>query len=163
MRCDERLLTFVKYVKEMTGLELVIAGGYCRDLIHCVRPKDVDMFLLYNNNELEVRHLLNSFCGFKFDWYGKYGRARGNPEYKGVFKGHISGMDVDIILWESPAENVEEVVSKFDLNANQYWVGDDGEIKFFDDAPHITGELKVLREDDPERVKYIQEKLGYNL
>lgn len=152
---------FVDYVEVSTGLRLVLAGGFCRDTIHGVKPKDADFFVLGENDKEVVRSKLRK-AGFKFTYTGKYGEGRGNPEYKGVFKGWLFGIDIDIILWENPADTKIEVVKKFDLNVNQYWMGAAGDIKFFPDAPHITKEFKVLREDDPERAARIQRKLMYN-
>lgn len=149
----------IDYLK-MYGVELVLAGGACRDIIHGCRPKDWDFFVLNQNDHKALTTTLRK-AGFRFDYTGKYGEARGNPEYKGVFKSWL-GADVDIILWENPVANAEEVVERFDLNLNQYWM-EDGEIKFKEDAPHLTGMVEVLKDHgDAERTKRLLQKFPYN-
>ena len=154
----EKAQALIDYLK-IHDLNVVLAGGACRDTFHGLRPKDWDFFVLGENGPREVRNKLRA-AGLNWHYCSQYGEARDNPEYKGVFKAKI-GADVDFILWENPANNVQEVVDNFDLTLNQYWM-EDGEIRHRDNAPHIIGRVEVLREDSTERTRRILSRLMYN-
>ncbi len=161
----EDVRRYIAYLKEF-GLDVVLAGGACRDLFHDKTPKDFDLFVLNQNNPQEIANTL-SRAGLwhatthHVPLYGPEGER--NPEFDGVIKTKIGRSDVDLVLWKEPVSTAEEVVERFDLSLNQYWMDEEGEICFKEDAPHLIGYVKVLENASPTRTNRILRKFNYNL
>lgn len=164
----QKVLSFKRYLKDMAGIDTVLAGGCCRDTVYGVKIKDYDLFVL-NENDFRTLHRRMRGAGlYSNDYTDKYGEGRGNPEYKGVFKFCLNHIPIDIILWENPASSAGEVVSKFDFNVNQYYWWDLGEVIRHPDgdkAPHIVGGIERVSQVnfDEERYNKLITKLCINV
>lgn len=156
----QKVKPFMDYVQAVGGLELVLAGGACRDIFHELEPKDYDMFVINQIDPKEVDKVLDK-TGVRYEWIDKYGEGRGNPEFNGVFKLRLNDTDIDIIMWNNPVHTPEEIVGKFDSNMNTYWMNKEGEIEFLPDSVHITKEVHAKEGALPERVIKQAKKLGY--
>ena len=164
----QKVLSFKRYLKDMAGIDTVLAGGCCRDTVYGVEIKDYDLFVLNENDFRTLSRRMRNTCLYSDEYMDKYGEARGNPEYKGVFKFYPNRISIDLILWENPASSAEEVVSKFDFNVNQYYWCDLEEVIKHPDgdkAPHIVGGIERVSQVnfDEERYNKLITKLNINV
>lgn len=192
MEAPKRVLDYLKLLEVVTGEKAYVAGGAARDLFHEAEPRDYDMFIpaLINRPELIKGRSLGSgvSVGSYDPAYGDVGRY---DSYMGVFKTsvadptenltldprtgrvgpplemeRIQGYDIDIICRDVEARTIEGIVEGFDANFNLYWFGSDGEIKFLDNAIHLTQEVEIFDQQNrgPHYYNRVLKKLGaYNV
>ncbi|AFE86199.1 poly-A polymerase [Salinivibrio phage CW02] len=191
MEAPQRVLNYMKMLEIVTGEEVYVAGGAARDLFHGKEPRDYDVFIpkLVSNPAAIASCAIGSGIAHS-NFQPKYGEGGADDNFIGVFKSSIFEVvpmeqygegnirrvpgqgrprkryDIDLICREVDGDTIEDVVKGFDANFNYYWFGSDGEIKFLDEAIHLTQEVKVFSDVNrrPEYLQRVLRKLGvYNV
>lgn len=115
-----------------TGLDLCVAGGAVRDLLHRKVPKDIDIEILgiprepcnYGHIKEEILDpLVDSLTSLEglidMQVFVEYEGASLDAHVRFVIKCLIDGWDCDIILRSPHPQNTSELVTMYDMNINQ--------------------------------------------
>lgn len=115
----------LKSLNKQPGIDAVVAGGWVRDKLNGLEPKDIDIFVMDGNQQF-VKYTMERE-GFFHDtprYYGNYENCDMRDDVEGVLK--YKDYDLDIIFMEQL--DIEEVVENFDVSVCQVWAvleGDD--------------------------------------
>lgn len=114
-----------------TGLELCIAGGAVRDVLHGKSYKGLDIEILnyqegrYHNDELEedfekIANKLKAIGATCLEIFNEYkGHCQEDAGLDFVVKFNYADIDMDLILRECHPKTPEDVVALYDMNLNQ--------------------------------------------
>jgi hypothetical protein len=107
------------------GITAVIAGGAVRDQVRGVEPNDIDMWCLGDTSELDIHSILPLLDDAQFVDVGDYDEVLAVSKLvKGKFtdaQGKVR--KVDIIVPAYHFHSPIELVSNFDYNINQGFIG----------------------------------------
>lgn len=142
------------------GLHAAIAGGYVRDLVHGVEPKDIDVVCSLDGGaddkeyygELvrlvsQFRMLYPSLVYVTYESYLE--TIEGDDRLSCVLKIAGCDKDIDVIFYQCTDNGIPGILDQFDCNLNQYALVD-GEPKFFGEQVPPQG-LVFLRDCYLER------------
>lgn len=119
----EDVRTFVKTVAEKSiGYDIYLGGGFLRDLYTGNTPKDVDIFVIPQDDFEGQRDLYIPPRGYnnyiKHAWEISDMEERGVAKVRGDWYSKLSTPDVQFIIYEKPMTQ-DELAEDFDMNICQ--------------------------------------------
>lgn len=144
-----------------------LAGGAVRNAVHNRKPRDLDVYVLYGESGLQGRAACTRRFLFQhFDTVHAYLTYPDYPDKadKRTFAvdkfGFTDGRTLDLVA--SRATTIDELLSRFDFNLNQYvaWL-DPSYGRHVQFRGRREGELVQLNrvdQENPDRAHYIREK-----
>jgi len=117
----------IRFLKSNLGLPFqpIIAGGFARDQILGIKPRDIDVFLLAGTEPIDeatnyVIDRLNSlFIPFIVE-PKQYATRNGIPTFGPTINFQFLSWPVQLIV--TPCVSAQEVVESFDYNVCQFWL-----------------------------------------
>lgn len=127
---SKEVISFLGQLKDI-GITFGIAGGYCRDVVHDLEPKDLDI-IVYGTELIELKKLRDFYDLIEnYQRIDKAPSGEGNPNLTAVHGVRVDDLDIDIIFYNPLHKSLSDCVEVFDCNLNQYYFDeDDGCIKF---------------------------------
>lgn len=117
LRTVEDCKRILSIINRRNSGKAVVAGGWVRDKLNGIEPKDMDIFVMSGNRDLIEHDLeLNGFYG-NARYFGNYENCDMRDDVEGVLQYHRLGMD--IVFMEQ--FDIEEVVENFDVSVCQIW------------------------------------------
>ena len=152
----------IKLLQELKaiGITAIIAGGAVRDIVRGVKPNDIDVWCLGDTSSIDPAMLMSLLDDAKVTETGDYEDVLSiRLLVEGTFtdaQGQVQS--VDIIVPEYYFHSPLDLVSHFDYNINQGFVGLDCGIY----KPDLT-QLYTVRKDrqSPERTERFQAMVDY--
>ena len=171
----QELINLINLLREEDSLEMVIAGGCARDLLHNRVPKDYDVIMLTSMFSDELVQFINKVI-VKLD-KGKLSNSKvkdlrieliadnygadQTSNLAWVIKVMLNNtIEVDFITFNSAPETPKEACEAFDCTLNMAWIDQEGQIHKHEQYPKMGDMIKILDLCDrsEERIKYLGEK-----
>lgn len=144
-----------------------LAGGAVRNAVHNRKPRDLDVYVLYGKSGWRGRTACTR--RFLFQHFGTVRTYRMYPDYPdkvdernfAVDKFEFAdGLALDLIA--TTAETIDELLSRFDFNLNQYvaWLDPPygRHVQFRGRREGELVQLNRVDQENPDRAHYIREK-----
>lgn len=122
MTFDE-VVCVLETLNELDNCEACIAGGWLRDKLNGVQPKDVDVFVCGEitrgeiENSLFFKYIGSPSLMLTPKYYGNYEECDMRDDVVGVLK--YEKVNLDIIRMSS--KNVEDIIDNFDVSVCQIY------------------------------------------
>ncbi len=87
-------------ILERMGLEVYIAGGFVRDILNGIEPKDIDIFVIGSDGSkcaTTVATINDQYQESGCSWYTNYGNSVVREEVQSIFK---VGEELDIVFMQ---------------------------------------------------------------
>lgn len=121
-----KYIMILESISKATGLEVCLAGGAIRDLIHSKQAKDLDIEILNHDGlcciENYSYNIIDKLSSIGADIIGSYTAYEGSSmdaHVEFVLKFKLCGYSCDLILRDTWPESVSNLVALYDMNINQ--------------------------------------------
>lgn len=121
------------------NIKAAVAGGFCRDVLHMVMPKDIDVWIMDDTDEemlaaaldaLDIKHEVVE----RKDYAEHYVDHQPGRELDFVLRATVGNMAVDFIAPAEVPQHIVQLVEAFDCTINMAYIEKDtGCIRYITD------------------------------